>query len=601
MSRLLRGAAAGALTLAAMAVAGAASAQSYDRVVVFGDSLSDNGNLFAALGTPPSPPYFQGRFSSGPVWVELLGFNVARVGGSVNGSISYAYGGAETGTPLLPPGMRNQLASYTGAGGTFDGSDLTVVWGGANNIFNNLAAAGASPSPTAAITPVTAAAATDIGFIINSIAAAGGGTILVPNLPKLSLTPQFRGTVAAPLADFAAGAFNTALATQTATAAAARPGTNIILMDTFKIGDLIANNPSLFGLTNVTAPCFNGVTVCADSSTYFYFDGVHPTGRGHQLIAALASDYIYYGDAGAQTTILGETAFRHRERRLQEASAALSERGGWDAGTRVTVAAHYDVTDLDSRGPVTATDSEGYGGRIAVESAPSPSWRFGLAGSFDMADLESTRLNAQVETIGLDVYGGWRSESGLFVNAAAGIANENYDEISRLTGLAPVRHESETGGVTYGARVQAGTWMEMGGLAISPRVAVDWISADVDGWFEVGPAAAYQYQDRTLDAVSAEAVLRVEGALGRGFGFHAEGGYRDQLDDRGDPVRTGIQGNSAQVLSRQIDNPYGGQLMLDVGVGGAITDRLSIEVGYRGRFADEADSHAGGVQLKLAL
>ena len=41
---------------------------------VFGDSLSDNGNLFDMTGglAPPSPPYFDGRFPNGPVWVEHL-------------------------------------------------------------------------------------------------------------------------------------------------------------------------------------------------------------------------------------------------------------------------------------------------------------------------------------------------------------------------------------------------------------------------------------------------------------------------------------------------------------------------------------------------
>ena len=600
MSRLLRGAAVGALALAALGAADAASAQTYGRIVAFGDSLSDNGNLFAALGQPASPPYFQGRFSSGPVWIERLGFTVARVGGPVTGSIGYAYGGAETGSPALPPGMRNQLAAYVGAGGRFGASDLVTVWGGANNIFNNLAAAGASPSPTAAITPITNAAAADIGFITNSIAGAGAGTILVANLPKLSLTPQFRNTAAAPLADFAASGFNTALAAQLNTVAAARPGTNIILMDTFKIGDLIANNPGLFGLSNVTQPCFNGVTVCSNPESYFYFDGVHPTGRGHALIAALATDYLYYGDAGAQMAVLGETGYRHRERRLGEATAALSGREAWDTGTRVTVSAHYDTTEMDARGPVGEADSEGYGGRMAVETGLSPNWRVGLAGAFDIADIEAGAVVADVESIGLDVYGGWRSDSGMFVTAAAGIANENYDEISRLTGLAPVRHESETGGSSKGVRIQAGAWLAAGGLSISPRVGLDWISTNVEGWFEVGPAAAYQYQERTLEVVSAEAAVRVEGDLG-GFGFFAEGGYRDALDDSGDAVRTGIHGNPAQVLSRQVDTPYGGQLMLDAGLGGAITERLSFAVGYRGRFSDAADSHAGGVQLKLAL
>ena len=119
MSRYLRGAALAVLTFAAAtALASTASAQSYSRLVVFGDSLSDNGNLFIASGRtqPPSPPYFQGRFSTGPVFTELLGFNAANFTGSVTGSINYAYGGARTDSSAFPPGMRNQLRGLSGPG-----------------------------------------------------------------------------------------------------------------------------------------------------------------------------------------------------------------------------------------------------------------------------------------------------------------------------------------------------------------------------------------------------------------------------------------------------------------------------------------------------
>ncbi|MHC4946335.1 MAG: hypothetical protein ACYTG7_25250, partial [Planctomycetota bacterium] len=41
----------------------------------FGDSLTDTGNTFALTGGsfPLSPPYFDGRFSDGPVWIESFG------------------------------------------------------------------------------------------------------------------------------------------------------------------------------------------------------------------------------------------------------------------------------------------------------------------------------------------------------------------------------------------------------------------------------------------------------------------------------------------------------------------------------------------------
>ncbi|HAJ03252.1 MAG TPA: autotransporter domain-containing esterase, partial [Brevundimonas sp.] len=149
MSRFMRTAAAAALTLAAgAALAGAANAQSYDRLVVFGDSLSDNGNLFLLSGgtQPPAPFYFQGRFSTGPVFVELLGFSLGRfaAGDSNAGSINYAFGGARTDLSGFPPGMRTQLNAYLGGGGTFDSNDLVSILGGANNIFQGLPAAGAS-------------------------------------------------------------------------------------------------------------------------------------------------------------------------------------------------------------------------------------------------------------------------------------------------------------------------------------------------------------------------------------------------------------------------------------------------------------------------
>jgi outer membrane lipase/esterase len=600
MSRLLRGAALAALTLAAVSTAGAAGAQSYNRLVVFGDSLSDNGNLYLATGgtTPASPPYFQGRFSSGPVFTERLGFNASNFMGPVTGSINYAFGGARTDSQAAPLGMRVQLAQYQARGGRFGAGDLVSILGGANNIFQGLPAAGASINPQGSIAPVSLAAAADMNFIINSVAQAGAGTILVTNLPKLSLTPQFRATPAAPLADYAVTTFNGALLTGLNATAAARPGTNIIMMDLFKIGDVIAANPGAFGVTNVTQPCFNGVTVCANPNEYFYFDGVHPTATGHAAIARLANDYLYYGDLGSQTAVLGETAWRHREDALDGSTASLSGRDAWTAGTSISVAALADRTKTDARGVIGEATSDGYGVRIALESG-TETMKFGLAGSYRNADVDAGSLNVDLDTFGIDIYGGWRS-GDLFVNAAAGAAQDDFNDISRLTSLAPVVHTGSTRGVSTGARLQGGMWFDMGGIALSPRAAVAWINSDVDGFVEQGPAAQYAYQDRSVQGTTAEIALRAEAGIDR-FHLYAEGGYRDQLSDDGDAVRTGISGNPAQILSREVDQPWGGQFLAAVGIEGTVMERLKVSIGYKGRFGDQADSHMGGVQLILPL
>ncbi|WP_372707323.1 autotransporter domain-containing protein [Brevundimonas sp.] len=603
MSRFLRNACSAALVVAALAAAtSAAQAQTYNRLVVFGDSLSDNGNLFAATGNtqPTSPPNFQGRFSNGPVFTELLGFNAGRsaAGAPVTGSINYAYGGSRTDSSAFPPGMRNQLLAYTSAGGTFRSTDLVSILGGANNIFQGLPAAGASSNPVGAITPVVLSAATDLNFIVNSVAGAGAGTILVGNIPSLGNAPAFRGTAAAPLAEFAGTSFNNALLSGLMTTAAARPGTNIILFDIFKIGTTLAANPTAFGLTNVTDACFIGGIVCATPSTFLFWDGVHPTAAGHQLIARLANDYLYYGDIGAQSTVQGETGFRQREDLLDLSSEHLSGRAAWQEGTRMTFGVIADSVETDARGVVAAADATGWGGRVGLDHVMSDSMRFGLAGTFRTAEVEAGAMAFDVQTYALDFYAGWRS-GNLFMNATAGGSIDQYDDITRVTALAPIVHTGETDGGSLGARLQGGLWFDMGGIALSPRAAVNFVSTDVNGYVEQGVAAQYAYQDRTLKGASGEVSLRAEGG-GDGVGFWVEGGYRDSFSDGNDAVRVGIAANPAQILQRDFEDPFGGSLIASAGVEAQVgPGRLSF--GYRGRFGDAADSHVGAITFKLPL
>jgi lysophospholipase L1-like esterase len=48
------------------------------RIITFGDSLSDSGAFFdttrraTGAGVPPSPPYFMGRFSNGPIGIDVI-------------------------------------------------------------------------------------------------------------------------------------------------------------------------------------------------------------------------------------------------------------------------------------------------------------------------------------------------------------------------------------------------------------------------------------------------------------------------------------------------------------------------------------------------
>lgn len=139
--------------LATMVVPSARAGSLY----VFGDSLSDNGNLNRLLpgsvGPQGSSPTDSdgGRFSNGPVWAEDL---PAMTGLNFLPRNDYAYGGAFTGPmqvgPITEsnlagpeaPGVSEEIAQFAAGGGSFAPSDVVTLWAGANNYFGALGSAG---------------------------------------------------------------------------------------------------------------------------------------------------------------------------------------------------------------------------------------------------------------------------------------------------------------------------------------------------------------------------------------------------------------------------------------------------------------------------
>jgi phospholipase/lecithinase/hemolysin len=62
----------------ALLIGSAAHAAGFSAEYVFGDSLSDVGNVYlGSSGSEPASPYVGGQFSNGPVWVQDL---AARLG-----------------------------------------------------------------------------------------------------------------------------------------------------------------------------------------------------------------------------------------------------------------------------------------------------------------------------------------------------------------------------------------------------------------------------------------------------------------------------------------------------------------------------------------
>jgi outer membrane lipase/esterase len=151
---------------------GSKSGDTYSQIVVFGASLSDNGNAATIVpGLFPGPPYYPGRASNGLLWIDLVAADLGNtVKPFVNGGTNYAVGGSRTceisGTSPNP--------YLTAVLNRADASALYVIDAATvgNNIFaviNN----GLSHSE------ITTAAPTDIAKIMDKLYKAGARKFLV--------------------------------------------------------------------------------------------------------------------------------------------------------------------------------------------------------------------------------------------------------------------------------------------------------------------------------------------------------------------------------------------------------------------------------------
>lgn len=157
-----------------------------NKIVFFGDSLSDNGNLYRTdLGfMPKSPPYFKGRFSNGFVWSDIVEeyFQSSKSITSAN----YAVGG-ETSVlhnPIkgyLPYSLTASLDSYL-LRNLRQNKDHTlfIIFIGGNDYLTGVSNIDAETSKVIA----------NVKSAIDRLIYYGGKNFLVINLPDLSVTPE---------------------------------------------------------------------------------------------------------------------------------------------------------------------------------------------------------------------------------------------------------------------------------------------------------------------------------------------------------------------------------------------------------------------------
>lgn len=278
---------------------------------VFGDSLSDTGNLAAIRGDFP-PPFYQNRVSNGPLAIDVL---AERLGLSAQASLyllgrdaggNYAVAGARArGNDLID--LTSQVVAFLAQQRNQAPAEaLYVVFIGGNDVRSARGAPDAEGGNA-----IIDDAVSEVADNVQRLIRAGARSLLVMNSPDIGLLPETRL-----LAQESGDQFLMQRATRLSERYRDRlhgalqqlrrehEGAWLQEVDVYTASRVIAQHSARFGIANVSDACFSTQTLtfhpdCADGAgfeRFYFFDEIHPTAKVHRLIG----EAIYRGAFGEE-------------------------------------------------------------------------------------------------------------------------------------------------------------------------------------------------------------------------------------------------------------------------------------------------------------
>lgn len=297
-------------------------APAFTQVIIFGDSLSDDGNIRhrledAYLISYPGGEYnySDGRFTNSSdtdpnsgtyagTWHEQLARDFLGLAASTNSldeGTDYAFGGATTesgtreATVLSNPdpfvggelsvtvdNLGKQVDDYLAAN-TVDPAALYIIWGGGNDLFDDDSAANVT------------ATAERMAALVEQLARAGAVYILTPNVPPLGLVPNYKDDSIKAIELSTASAdyrdqLDVELDAAVATLAAESITITLYRLDIYGLFYRLAANPEDYGFVNISDSSQGNSSV--DPDEYLFWDEIHPTTAGHFQIASAAFELL---------------------------------------------------------------------------------------------------------------------------------------------------------------------------------------------------------------------------------------------------------------------------------------------------------------------
>lgn len=269
----------------------------YSRLVVFGDSLSDAGNLASVTNDLPYP-FYMNRITNGPTAVDTLaqqlGLSSApslHLIGSFSGD-NYAVARATAGGSDAIS-LTTQVTSFLAINGfQADPEALYVFFIGGNDVRD----AAHSMDPELADTMINQAI-TSIQQSMASLEKAGAATFLVINAPNIGIIPETRLIEElSGITDLKRSArkiskqFSSELHAMLSQMED-ESELEIIEFNLFKFFNKLIKHADRYGFTNTQDGCFSSVNfsfhpLCDNGQNFdqfIFFDEIHPTARVHEL------------------------------------------------------------------------------------------------------------------------------------------------------------------------------------------------------------------------------------------------------------------------------------------------------------------------------
>ncbi len=595
--------------------AGSAPAQSFSDFVVFGDSLSDSGNVGQTQGLPAGTSF---TTNPDPVWAELVAGAFGASGrNSLAGGPNYAFAGACM-NPATPcdqpdvPTVTEQIGMHLAAsGGSLDPNALYAVFGGSNDISD--AAQNDSPNALAHILAAADVNAAQIG----RLRAAGARRVVVFNMPDAGQAPYAVTLGPAVQAGLSAlvGQYNEKLH-----AGIREREEGVISVNAHALLGEIAANPGRYGFTSVTGTACGAPN--ADSAlsiqcgpegspfpvtyapgageTHLFADRSHPGGAVHAMLANLVTAALA---APLQVSLAGEAGVEAAEAHHGVISAERAADFALPVGSwRGYARGGFGMSDAGAFARLGDIESDMTALTLGAGHRAGPDLSWGAALSIALHENELAGANLEGDAVLGSLHGAWRS-GGLQVSVALTLGQTSVDvERSIALGAAVRTERGSTDAAQFGGELDLTCTLGASEtLRHGPFFGLSLLNQEVKGYRENGnSSAAMNFSDFSRNSLVMRGGYGFDWSVG-GFRPYARIGYERELED--DPVLVSAGSNTMPGrFTLPGFTPSVSTVSADFGLSAKLGERASGLLSYSGRFGEDSRrSHHLSLALRMVF